>query len=172
VTILARERHFYFGSPKSSFVKEPYQYSNWKDGKEYQTKFYDKGAGGALLRTVDNTWQQPTAGNTWPLTGQGETSDTAIPNQPQITAVTTTLNDTNQVSKQTFAYDQFTNRTEVKEYDFGPGSPPASPVLRTATSYLTSTLGVNYTTVNPSTTNPDPNATVHIRSLPLQQSVI
>jgi hypothetical protein len=74
VTILARDRHYYFGSPKSSFVKEAYEYSNWQDGKEYQTKFYDKGAGGALLRTVNNTWQQPTAGNTWPLTGAGETA--------------------------------------------------------------------------------------------------
>ena len=171
VTILARERHFYFGSPKNSFEKEPYHYANWKDGKESQTRFFDKGANGALLRTVDNTWQQPTAGNTWPLTGQGETSDSAKPNQPQITAVTTTLEDTGQVSKQTFTYDQFTNKTEVKEYDFGAGSPPASPVRRTTTSYLTSNLTVNYTTVNPNTTTPDPNATVHIRSLPVQQSV-
>ena len=174
VTILAREKHYYFGSPKSSFVEEAYQYSNWKDGKEYKTEFFEKNSTGAngLLRTVENTWQQPAAANTWPLTGQGETSDTAKPNQPQITAVTTTLNDTtpNLISKQTFTYDQYTNRTEVKEYDLGP-SAPGSLVRRSATAYLTNNLGVNYATVNPSTTNPDPNATVHIRSLPLQESV-
>jgi hypothetical protein len=31
---------------------------------------------------------------------------------------------------------------------------------------------VNYATVNPNTTNPDPSATVHLRSLPSQQSII
>ena len=166
VTILARERHFYFGSAKNSFLKEAYEYPNWKDGKEYQTKFYDKGPVGALLRTVENSWQQPTEGNTWPLTGQGETNDSAKPNQPQVTSVTTTLNDAGQVSKQTFTYDQYTNKTEVDEYDFG-----NSLVRKTQTTYVVNNLGVNYTTVNPNTTNPDPNSTVHIRSLPSQQSV-
>jgi len=167
-TTLARDRHFYFGSPKESFFNEPYEYSGWKDGKEYKTELYDKGTSGALLRTADNIWQQPTAANTWPISGQGETDATAKPNQPQVTSTTTTLNDTGQVSKQTFTYDQYTNKTEVQEYDFGS---PGTLVRKTQTTYLVSNLSVNYTTVNPNTTNPDPHATIHLRSLPLQESV-
>jgi RHS repeat-associated protein len=169
-TILARDRHFYFGTPRGSFFKNPYEYSSWKDGKEYKTELYEKNSTGSsgLLRTVDNTWQQPTAGNTWPISGQGETDANAKPNQPQVTATTTTLNDTTQVSKQTFTYDQYTNKTEVQEYDFGT---PGTLVRKTQTTYLVSNLSVNYTTVNPNTTNPDPHATIHLRSLPLQQSV-
>jgi hypothetical protein len=154
--ILARDRHFYFGSPRDSYSIQPYGYAKWKDGKEYQTKFYDKGPGGALLRTVDNTFEQG------PLGGTG---DSAPPADTRLTKVETTLDD-GQMSKQEFAYDAFNNKTEVREYNFG------SPSLarKTTTSYLTSN-GINYATVNPDIVNPDAHATVHLRSLPLQESV-
>ena len=84
---------------------------------------------------------------------------------PRITETTTTLPDTNQVSKQTFSYDQcsgcnsfYNNQTDVYEYDFGIGA-PGPIVRRTHTDYVTS---ASYT---------DAASGAHIRSLPSQASV-
>ena len=162
-SVLAREIHYYVGSPKASFFRFPYEYAKWQDGKETRTEYYNKGNSGALLRTVDNTWQQPLAGGTWPFSGSGETNASAKPNSPQVTATVTTLNDTSQVSKQTYSYDQYLNKTEVDEYDLGSLS---TPVRKTITSFL---ANANYTTV--SVSNPDPSSIVHIRSLPVDEAV-
>src|SRR6185369_5733377 len=89
-------------------------------------------------------------------------------NNPQVTQVVSTLEpaQANEVSKQTFAYDKYTNQTDVSEYDFGSGA-AGSLVRRTHTNFLTAT----YDTLNPSATNPDLSLTSHIRNLPTQVSV-
>src|SRR6185369_188787 len=81
---------------------------------------------------------------------------------PRIGETVTTLSDTNQISKQVFSYDQcsgcdpfFNNRTDVYEYDFGPGA-PGDLLRRTHTDFV---AAASYT-----------NATsgAHLRSLPTQ----
>ena len=83
-----------------------------------------------------------------------------------MTHVVTTLEpaQANKVSKQTFAYDKYSNQTDVSEYDFGD---PGVLLRRTRTDFKTS----GYDTLNPSATNVDLNQTSHIRSLPVQVSV-
>ena len=91
---------------------------------------------------------------------------------PRLTDTLTKLLDVSPalVSKRHTDYDAYNNPTNVEEYDFGSGS--AGPLIRRSTaSYVTTNGGVSYATVNPNTTNPDPASTVHLRSLPSQQSV-
>lgn len=165
-TLLTRTKHYFYGNAAMSFWLGPTEYPSWKEGKEYQTEVFASD-GTTLLRRIVHTWQQPIAGNSWPLT-QAETSDTVKSNNPQITQTVTTLepSQANKVSKQTFAYDKYTNRTDVYEYDFGTGA-AGSLVRRTHTDYLTS----SYDTLNPDALNPDVSLTSHIRNLPTQLSV-
>jgi RHS repeat-associated protein len=159
--LLSQVRHYYYGSAKSSFFQAATGYAGWKDGKEWKTEVYDIVNNSAVLRRVsEQTWQQPVSGSTWPL-GQAETSDYAKANNPQVTESTTTLVETNQVTKQTFSYDQYGNQTDVYEYDYGTGSAGAL-IRRSHTDYLT-TNTVNSTDYTANT--------IHIRSLPTQQSV-
>lgn len=162
--LLGRSYHYFYGSPRVSFSQKPTEYPGWKDGREYKTESFDTN-GTTLLRRVEHTFAQRAAVSWW--TG---TADAEPPNDPRLTETLTTLADTGQVAKQTFAYDQYNNQTDVYEYDYNALS---TPVRRTHTDYLTtnSVNGVAYDTVNPSTTSPSASATVHLRSLPTQQSV-
>jgi len=81
------------------------------------------------------------------------------PNDPRTIEVTTTLVDTNQVSKRTFGYDDtvpYNNQNSIKEFDFGSGAPGA--LLReTRKTFITAS---NYT-----------GTAVHLRTLESQVSV-
>jgi RHS repeat-associated protein len=160
--VMAHSRHFYFGSTRASWCREPKDYSKWQDGKEWRTRVYN--STGAELQRIENTWQQPVTGSIWPLT-QTETDATARPNNPQITDTTTTLyatvaGESDQVAYQNFAFDQYTNETDVYEYDFGPGA-HGTLIRRSHTDYLTTNNGVDYAA--------DPS--IHLRSLPALQWV-
>ena len=39
--LLAREKHYYNGSPTRSLFQDPLDYEIWNDGKEYQTEAID-----------------------------------------------------------------------------------------------------------------------------------
>jgi hypothetical protein len=161
--VLGSQRHYFHGGARDSFGKEPTRYSPWQEGLEYQTE--ELAADRAtVLRRVTNTWSQPVAGAHWPLT-QPETQAGAKPNDPHITETVTTLCDVvpNLVSKQTFAYDEYNNQTDVYEYDFGAGA-PGPLIRRTNTSYLT-------TNGNQGNANYAADVNVHIRNLPVQQIV-
>jgi RHS repeat-associated protein len=162
---LSSERHYYYGSPRASFSIQPYDYAGWQEGKEYRTEVYDPQTG-ALLRSAANTWQQPVNGATWPLTsGTTETNGAVRSNNPQVTQVLTTLSDTNQVSKQTCSFDQYSNRTDSWEYDFGAvgSGTPGSFLRRTHTDFVTASSYVN------AVVNPLVGAS--LRGLPSQQWV-
>jgi len=92
---------------------------------------------------------------------------------PRLTDTLTKLLDVSPalVAKRHMDYDQYNNPTIVKEYDFGSNGLPGALIRQTTTSYVVTIGGVNYAAVNPNTTNPDASQTVHLRSLPLQQSV-
>lgn len=132
--LLNRSNHYFYGSPRASFGQQPTQYPGWKDGREYQgTVFAANGT--TPLQQTTSVFAQRAAVSWW--TGG---ADQEPPNDPRLIETTTTLMDTNQVSKQTFGYDDsvpFNNQNNVKEYDFGTGAPGA--LLReTRTTYLTS----------------------------------
>ena len=163
--LLSRTKHYFHGNPAKSFDLEPLGSTPWKHGREYQTESYDTN-GTTVLRRAENTWQQPVAGSNWPLT-QPESSEFARMNNPQITETRTVLVDSNQVSKNTFSYDQYSNRTDTYEYDFGSGSPPAYAIRRSQTTFLSTNPvnGLDYASPNPSASS------IHLRSLPQHQRV-
>ncbi len=165
-TRINQRKIYYEGFATSSFNLAPTEYSPWKDGKEYQSDSIAENGSTVLRRSV-RTWQQPVAGGSWPLT-QAETNASAKTNNPQITESVNTLEpaQANKVSKQTFAYDKYTNQTDVYEYDFGTGA-AGSLVRRSHTDFLTS----SYDTLNPSSSSPNLNLTAHIRNLPTQISI-
>lgn len=152
-TLLTRSYHYFYGSPRLSFNQTPTQYPGWKDGREYQTVEY-AADGTTPLRQTNHTFAQRAPVSWW--TG---TADQEPPNDPRLTETTTTLLDTNQVSKQTFGYDDtvpYNNQNNVKEYDFGSGAPG-------------SLLRETRTTFNTSSTYTDTG--VYLVSLPTQISV-
>jgi RHS repeat-associated protein len=167
--LLARALHYFYGDAAESMIEDPARpgaisYSKWREGREYRTESYDVVAGTPVLkRVVEQTWQQPSAGAPWPLSGQGETDESAKPNSSQVTQVNTTLSDTNQVSKQTFAYDLYGNRTDAWEYDYGAGSAPQYAARHTHTDYETA---VNYVNADL-----DPALGASLRALPRAQRV-
>lgn len=152
-TLLTRSYHYFYGSPRLSFNQTPTGYPGWKDGREYQTVEYAAN-GSTALRQTNYTFAQRAVVSWW--TG---TADQEPPNDPRVTEKVTTLLDTNQVSKQTFGYDDsvpYNNPNNIKEYDFGSGV--AGSLLReTRTTFVTSS---SYT-----------DNSVYLRSLPSQVSV-
>ncbi|MBK7598275.1 MAG: RHS repeat protein [Acidobacteria bacterium] len=124
---------------------DPFVYADWNDGKEKDTEALD--AADVVRRKVSNIW-----------------SDAPIPGGPRITETSVQLPDSSPalISKQTFSYDQYNNRTDVYEYDYGSGAAGAL-IRRTHTDYLTTNTvnGANYAT----------DTTIHIRNLPSQQQV-
>jgi len=61
-----------------------------------------------------------------------------IANNPRVIETDSTLVDTNQITKETFAYDCFNNKTDTYEYDFAVGA--AGALVRHAhTNYVTAT---------------------------------
>jgi RHS repeat-associated protein len=179
--LLARTKHYYHGSASGSLFDDlPTGYMPWKDGREYKTEEFDTAnctvaTCAAVLRRTEQTWQQPVAGATWPLTNP-ETDDSAKSNNPQVTQVLTTLADTNQVSKQTFAYDKYGNKTDAYEYDYGAGAAGAL-LRRTHTDYVTTNTvnGLSYDyACDPATACSNQNIVpgiVHLRALPRRQWV-
>lgn len=152
-TLLTSTKHYYFGGAFASMLaaSDPTSYSGWSEGKEYQTDILASN-GTTLVRRLTTSWSQR-------YTPSWYSGPEAPSGDPRITAVSTTLADTNQVAQQTFGYDQFNNRTDAYEYDYGSGSPGA--LLRHShTNYLTTNNGTDYTT-----------NTHHIRDLPTQISI-
>jgi len=166
VTRMSQRRLYFEGNPGLSFYQAPTDYSPWKEGREYQSEAVAAN-GTTILQRVTRTWQQPVASASWPLT-QPETNSAAKSNNPQVTQVITTLepSQANKVSKQTFAYDKYTNQTDLYEYDFATGNAGAL-VRRSHTDFLTA----GYDTLNPSATSPDLNQTSHIRNLTTKVSI-
>ncbi|MDQ1637076.1 MAG: hypothetical protein QOF62_415, partial [Pyrinomonadaceae bacterium] len=134
--LLSRDKHYFYGSAIGSLITPTSvaplatSYPAWTDGREYQTEVMDTN-GTTVLRRTTQTWQQRAAVSWW--TG---TPETAPANDPRIVETSSTLADSNQVTKQTFSYDQHNNRTDVYEYDFGSGAAPPFPLRHTHSTYL------------------------------------
>jgi RHS repeat-associated protein len=163
--LISREKHYFYGDPRTTFFLSSVSYEGWNDGREYKTQLLSND-GTTELRRVENSWQQGCTVSPW---------STLIPNNPRIADITSTLepSSSNKVSKEVFNYDCYNNLTDKYEYDFGTGAPAANYTRRTHTDYLTinPVNGASYDTLNPSPSNPDINASFHLRNLPSQTSV-
>ena len=162
--VLAREKHYFNGSGITSLQVDDSrwdQYSAWTDGQEYKTEAIDP-SNGAVLRRIENTFQQRAAVSWW--TGA---ASSAPPNDPRITQTLTTLVDTNQVAKKTFSYsaDLYNNQTDVHEYDYGAGAPPAYPTRHSHTDFLSTNV------VNGLSYNYQTDTSIHLRSLPSRKKI-
>jgi RHS repeat-associated protein len=159
-TLLARESHSYAGSAEFSLFTATSSafYSDWHEGKELSTSYY-AADGVTVMKTVVNTWEQRAPVSWYPTLYSNSGKEPA--NDPRITQTVTTLVDTNQVSKTTYSYDQYNNRTDSYEYDYGTGTAGAL-VRHTHTNYVTTNPvnGSDYTATG-----------VYLRSLPSQMSV-
>ncbi len=171
-TTLSASKHYYNGSPSASMIKHTFDFSEWNEGREYQTDVLAADSQ-TILRRKNMAWQQraarPTGLNSHSFYLEGA-------NDPRMVEATTTLTDVspNLVSKQThihptnntIGYDQYNNTIDTWEYDFGSGS-VGTFIRKTHTDYLTS----GYDTMVGGINAPDPNATAHIRSLPIAQTI-
>jgi RHS repeat-associated protein len=165
--IEGRTKHYFESTPNASFIRQAIAYPAWMDGKEVKSESYN--AIGGLLRQVEHLFAQRAAvpwWNTWPEPGGGLLEEEP-PNDVRLLETITTLKDAspNLVTKQTFAYDTYNNRTDTWDYDFGQSNPPAFATRRTHTDYLT-TITVNSVNYNYATDN-----NIHLRSLPRQQFI-
>jgi RHS repeat-associated protein len=166
-TILASEKHYFWGWP-TLITHLGSDYPSWKDSREFKTESLD--SSGAVLRRKQETWKNRAPVSWWLLD-----QEVAPPNDARIVDTVATLTDStpNLVSRrtaidpsdpsgETIGFDSYNNPTDVWEYDFGNGSPGA--LLRhTHTTFLTTNPvhNVNYAT----------DTTIHLRSLPAEQSV-
>ncbi len=94
-------------------------YSHWADGHEFETEWLQQD-GTTVMKRLDTTWTQRALapGETWYLDGMYTTPA----HDPQITQEVTTLLDTNLVSKVTYAYDRYNNKSDTSEYAWGTGA--------------------------------------------------
>jgi RHS repeat-associated protein len=166
--LLARTKHYFYGGWLPSLWAKATDYPAWKHGREYKTEFYATN-GTTVLKRIENTWWQKANVNWWTYS-----PDYAPPYDPRLVDVTTTLVDTNQVTKTSaispidgsVGFDDYNNQTDVWEYDYGSGV-VGSLMRHTHTNFLTS----GYDTVNPIWNNANLSITSHIRNLPTQVSV-
>ena len=152
-SLLSRERHHFNGRPTDSLWLNAVSYSPWTDGLETQTQAYATN-GSSLLRQEARVWEQGDAITGWGGWPPGQEPD----RNPRVRESTVTLADIspNKVSKTTYLYDKYNNKTEVQEYGYGSGA--AGPLLRkTLTTYKTAGY--------------DSNFDIHLRSLPVQESI-
>jgi RHS repeat-associated protein len=130
--------HYFYGTAAPTFFIDPIGYPVWNHGREYKTETFD----GALGQRVENNWQAR-------VTYAWASAD------PQLRDVTTTLIETNQVSKQHFDYDTYNNATDKFEYGYGNGTPDGL-IRKTHTEYLSSYAS---------------DTGIHIRNLPTLEQV-
>ena len=154
--LLARSRHYYNSSAYLSFFISGGLFT-WTigEGKEITTEELASN-GTTVLRRKEDTLT-PRAYFTWPVCCSG----VQLYYDYLVTQTVATLVDTNQVSKETYSYDQFNNKTDTYEYDYGSGA-AGSLIRRTHTDFLTT---------NPVNSTDYTGTSIHIRSLPTQVSV-
>jgi len=155
--------HYYFGNPSVIAAYRPnpilfqgttgnWGYSSWMEGLEFHTSRMDKD-GITLLRGAHYEWAARAPAAWW----TGATS--AMPSRDPRLLATHTYLDNGLTSQQVYRYDQFNNVTDIREYDFGSGSP--GPSLRhTIRNYVTSENGADYT-----------SDAIHILNLPNDEIV-
>lgn len=122
--LLARERHHFYGVATNSFNQDVIL--PWREGKEHRTEWLNND-GVTPVRSVVMNWEQTSVGWWMPnASGCYQTSQYTLCQEPQnnplITEAVTTL-DNGLVAKQRYGYDNYSNQTDVWQYEFGQGQP-------------------------------------------------
>lgn len=176
-TIVSKSRHYFLGYAlpigynPTEISSQVVKFADPSEGREYRTE--QLGADGStVLRTINHAWASRLASSLWSEPYPPCVNCTPFygpPVDPRITETASSLNDTNQLSKQTFSYDQYNNRTDIYEYDYGPsGSGQLGGLIRhTHTNYMTSP---DYVSIAGGA-NADATATIYLRSLPSTEQV-
>ncbi len=141
--ILTRDKHYFHGNPVASLFASGSPkgavgpgYPAFNVGRERITEAYSvvNGVVGSVLRKTETLWEYG------PAIAAGAPACNA-----RVKESTSTLSDTNQVTKKVFGYDDsvpYNNQNNVKEYDFGNGV--AGALLReTSTTFITSSAYTN-----------------------------
>ena len=134
-TSMGAVRHVFKGSAERSvyryFGEVDMPYSPWDDGKEIETK--SQTAAGTTLRIESTAWAQRASYSWW--TANPNYVDPAIQmaNDPRIDHVDVALDD-NSTSRKAFTYDEYSNKIQVLEYDYG-ASAPGALLRETDTTY-------------------------------------
>jgi hypothetical protein len=185
-SVLSEENHYFYDNPITPAggvgavgfggFDDPTHYTPWQEAREYQTDSLN--GSGAVLRSVANTWHQRSCGlyttsapysadiSCWYLAQEQQpVSYAAMPvHYAAIAETDTTLSDVSPalVSSVTYGYDQYNNRTQIKEYGYG--SAPLSNLIR-------QTNRVFYTSGYDTYNSANPSASVYLRDL-LQNETI
>ncbi|HEV7747252.1 MAG TPA: hypothetical protein VGO56_19810 [Pyrinomonadaceae bacterium] len=174
-SFLAYEKHYFYGASANSLIS-PNPYPAWKEGKEYQTEVFDTDRTTVLRRSIKN-WQQKAPVPWWlnyaavmHLNANDEPA-----NDPRVVEVTDTIEPSgaNLVSKisainpqnSTVGFDQHNNQTDVWQYDYGVGAPPAFARRHGHTDYLGLNTANNINYANPVNGTSYGANDVHLRNL-------
>ncbi|MFN7921621.1 MAG: RHS repeat-associated core domain-containing protein [Bryobacteraceae bacterium] len=169
--VFARQKHYFYGHP-NMITAPAYGYSWWKIGREYKTEEgKDNGAAFVPTRTTDHVWEQRLPCPSWypldssPRCDASNVSQQTLDGSPavdsRIKETTITWNGTAEATRQAFTYDQFNNKTSIKDYNFN------NALLReTAIDYEAS---ASY--VNPPSGKTTPPSAAHLRNLVKKQTV-
>jgi RHS repeat-associated protein len=175
-TLLSVKRHYFNGNAGDSLNQgyfDAVSYPTWNEGREYKTEWYDTDGQSTttLLKRVERTWQEgmPLSANPTAKVNARivETITTLYDVTPALVSKQTAINPSN---SSIVGFDQHNNPTDLWEYDYGPGAPGALK-RHTQTSYVTNNGGTSYDTLIFNGATPDVPGSIHIRSLPSQQSV-
>jgi len=161
--LLALKKRYYHGSAYFFPVQLPsppvygLEMTSNKYGEEQKTEHLSTDGQATVLRSVENTYQNKNV----PWLGANQQA-VAPAFDLRLTQILTKLHDSNQVTKQTFVYDDFNNVTDTYEYHYGDNQ---SGLLarHTHTDYANAdnlVNGVDYSS----------NA-IHLRRLPVRQQI-
>lgn len=151
---LLTRKHYFYGFAESA-MSSPTDYPSWRAGREYRNETL--APDGTILKRVETDFQQRAYVPWWNngCTWNCPSIEASPPVDPRITEVRTIDVPANQVSKVTFAYDEFNNITDVWQYDIGNGA-AASLIRYSHAEYLRGDYIDNYNVSSP-----------HLRRLPL-----
>jgi hypothetical protein len=112
-TRLSRDNHYYYGLGDQSVFNQQagLPFSDWHDGHEYETDLLKADASTILCKSI--VYWQARSVPSWSSSFGNPAND------PRETEVDAVLNDTNQVSKQTYSYssDAYNNRDLPSQFD-------------------------------------------------------
>ncbi len=121
-------KEVHYGTVESAPTINGVQYMPWVNGLETEVDYYDTDGATILKKVATPFAQRPCAAPE--ICWFNVATTTSPSHDPRISSQVTTQNA--QVAEQDYQYDNFNNRTQVVEYDFGNGS--KGSLIRTTNS--------------------------------------
>lgn len=140
--VLRTEKHYFYGTAETGTGTPGYSYSAWKTGLEYKTEVLGhRQVEHVHAQRVCSPWYPQVTGVTRNPCAPASYQEQEPAMDPRVVQTRTTLLDgvPNVTSKEVFSYDQFNNKTQVVEYNFG----ESEAMRTTAIDYRTDAEYVN-----------------------------